>query len=143
MRGLAHHELGSGAVVNVVVPYDFAEARAAARKASEAQAATENARLEASRKLAQAERSYRVALAKAIVTAHEAGIAWTVCPDIARGDEDVARLRYERDIAAGVVDALEQSGWRHAADRKDLARLISWSERTAPDGQSAWQGRAA
>ena len=116
-------------------PFDFTEARAAARKASEAQAYTENAMLEQAKKRAGAERDYRVALAKRIIKAHEEGIAWSVCSDIARGDADVARLRYERDVADGVAEALSQAGWRHAADRKDLQRLIAWSERVAPDGQ--------
>lgn len=117
-------------------PFDFTEARTAARKASEAQAATENALLEATRKRAAAEQAYRVALAKRIISAHVEGVAWTACQDIARGNEEVAGLRYERDVADGVCEALSQAGWRHAADRKDLQRLISWSERVAPDGQS-------
>lgn len=116
-------------------PFDFTEARTAARKASEAQAATENAMLDAARKRADAERKYRVALAKRIVTAHAEGIAWTACQDIARGDEEVARLRYERDVADGVAEALSQAGWRHASDRRDLQRLISWSEKVAPNGE--------
>jgi hypothetical protein len=116
-------------------PFDFTQARAAARKASEAQAATENAMLDAAEDRAGKERAYRVALAKRILTAHEEGVAWTACQDIARGDPDVARLRYERDVADGVAEAISQAGWRHAADRKDLQRLIAWSERVAPDGQ--------
>jgi hypothetical protein len=126
-------------------PYDFTEARNAARKASESQAATENAMLDASRSRAEAERLYRLALAKGILTAHEEGVAWSACQDIARGDTEVARLRYERDVADGVCEALSQAAWRHAADRKDLQRLIAWSERVAPDGQAAEQpvGRRA
>jgi hypothetical protein len=117
-------------------PFDFTEARAAARAASEAQAATENAIREAVQDRASAERAYRRALARRIVKAHEEGIAWSVCSDIARGDDEVAELRYQRDVAEGVCEALSQAGWRHAADRKDLTRLIAWSERVAPDGQS-------
>jgi hypothetical protein len=117
-------------------PFDFTEARAAARAASESQAATENAMLDAAKKKAGAERDYRQALAKRIISAHDEGIAWSVCSDIARGDAEVARLRYERDVAEGVCEALSQAGWRHSADRKDLTRLISWSERVAPDGQA-------
>lgn len=120
-----------------VVPFDFAEARAAARKASESQAATENALLEASRAKASTERAYREALAKRIITAHDEGVAWSVASDVARGDKEVAHLRYERDIAVGVFGALEQACWRHASDRRDLQRLITWSERVAPLGQYA------
>lgn len=68
--------------------------------------------------------------------AARAGIAWSVCSDVARGDDEVAKLRYERDVAEGACEALSQAGWRHAADRKALTLLIAWSERVAPDGQS-------
>ncbi|MCW3018623.1 MAG: hypothetical protein JWN10_931 [Solirubrobacterales bacterium] len=117
-------------------PFDFEQARAAARAASEAQASTETAIREAVQTRAGAERAYRRALARRIVSAHDEGIAWSVCSDIARGDDAVSELRYERDVAEGVCEALSQAGWRHSADRKDLTRLIAWSERVAPDGQS-------
>lgn len=116
-------------------PFDFNEARAAARKASEAQAATEGALRQAAEEKARAERAYRRALAEGIVKAHEEGIAWSVCGDIARGEEMVADLRYHRDVAEGVYEAMQQSGWRHASDRRDLSRLIGWSERVAPLGE--------
>lgn len=116
-------------------PFDFTEARTAARKASEAQAATEQAMRNAAEEKARAERAYRRALAERILKAHGEGIAWSVCGDIARGDEGVADLRYHRDVAEGVYDALQQSGWRHASDRRDLSRLIGWSERVAPLGE--------
>src|SRR2546423_311730 len=111
-------------------PFDFTEAKAAARKASEAQAATEKTLIEASKKKALTEQAYRISLAKRILHAHAVeGIAWSVCSDIARGDPEVARLRYERDVAEGTYEAFSQAAWRHAADRRDLQRLISWSER--------------
>lgn len=116
-------------------PFDFTEARAAARSASEAQAATENAIREAVQKRAAAERDYRRALARRILSAHDEGVAWSVASDIARGDEEVSELRHKRDVAEGICEALSQAGWRHSADRKDLTRLIAWSERVAPDGQ--------
>lgn len=53
--------------------------------------------------LAKAERDYKVALKKEIVTLHEVeNVAWTACTGIAHGDigeNQVARKRYERDIA--------------------------------------------
>lgn len=49
--------------------------------------------------LAEAERKYRIAYRKEIFRLHETdGVAWTACPELARGDEEVAKLRYERDI---------------------------------------------
>lgn len=119
-----------------VQPYDFAEARAKVDEASRAMKAAEQARRDASRALADAERAYRVALARKIVEVHAEGAAWTVAQDLARGDKQVADLRYLRDVAKGVLDAAETVAWRHTADRKDLAALIAWSMRVAPDGQS-------
>ncbi len=116
-------------------PFDFTEARTAARKASEAQAATERAVEAATESKAAAERAYRRALAVEMVEAHTSGVAWSAAGDLARGDEQIAQLRYERDVAEGVCNALKQAGWRHAADRKDLTRLIDWSRSVAPLGQ--------
>ncbi|HET6866216.1 MAG TPA: hypothetical protein VFH80_09840, partial [Solirubrobacteraceae bacterium] len=79
--------------------------------------------------------AYRVALAKKIVELHAGGAAWTVCQDLARGDQSVADLRYRRDVAEGVKEAAQNAVWRHTADRKDLGKLVDWSMRVAPDGQ--------
>ena len=57
------------------------------------------------------------------------GVAWSTAPDLARGDEAVARLRMERDIAEGVREAMEQALWRHVANRKDAQRFADWSQR--------------
>ncbi len=113
----------------VTAPYSFGEARAAAQKASAAQRQAEDFLRDTSRGAAQAEESYRVALAKRIVEAHAGGTAWTACQDIARGDPQVARLRFERDVAEGVKEAAQQAAWRLTADRKDLQALIDWSKR--------------
>ena len=116
-------------------PYDFNEARDAIREASAAMKAAENNRRDASRDLAEKERAYRVALAQEIVRVHADGAAWTVAQDLARGEKRVADLRYERDVARGVLDAQETVSWRMTADRRDLSALVNWSQRVAPDGQ--------
>jgi hypothetical protein len=126
---------GGGSVTGNPSPYDFTDARDAARAASEAMKTAEQARRDASATLAAAERSYRVALARKIVELHADGCAWSVCSDLARGDKAVADLRYARDVAKGVLDAAETVAWRHTADRRDLSALIDWSKRVAPDGQ--------
>jgi DNA-binding transcriptional LysR family regulator len=111
-------------------PYDFAQARDAAEQASKLQLAAETALKDAAREFAEKEERYRVELAKEIVRQHaEDGVAWTVAPDLARGNEKVARLRRERDIAEGVREAMQQAAWRRAADRKDTQRFIDWSMR--------------
>lgn len=108
-------------------PLDVDEARAAARMASENQRNGEQQLRDAFRGAAAAEQEYRKALAVAIVKYREAGTAWSVCADMARGDAEVAQLRYERDVKDGVKEAALQATWRHAADRKDVGRMIDWS----------------
>lgn len=111
-------------------PWTFDEAQAACREASTLQLGAERALVEAAKAAAIAEEAYRIALAKEIVRQHGAeGVAWTVAPDIARGDKDVARLRRERDIAQGVQEATGQAAWRRTADRKDTQRFCDWSMR--------------
>lgn len=119
------------------VPYDFAEAKAAALRFQQAQIAGEQALRDASEALASAEQAYRKALARKIVEVHSEGAAWTVAQDLARGDDQVADLRYERDVARGVYEAAQTASWRHTANRKDCLELISWSRTVAPDGQQA------
>lgn len=48
---------------------------------------------------AQAERDYKVALAKRIMQEREKGTPVTIISDICRGDSEIARLRFERDCA--------------------------------------------
>ena len=108
-------------------PYTFAEAVAAARRAAKAQRNAEDAVRDDSAALAEKERIYRLALARRIVEVHAEGAAWTVAQDLARGDEKVADLRYDRDVARGVLEASQQRAWRHTADRKDMLELIRWS----------------
>jgi hypothetical protein len=111
-------------------PYDFQAAREAAAAASRAQLDAERHLKDAARDFAEKEERYRVALAKEIVRQHaDDGVAWTVAPDLARGDVTVARLRRERDIAEGVREAMQQAAWRRAADRKDTQRFVDWSMR--------------
>lgn len=115
------------------VPYDFGEAREAASKFQAAQRAGEDALRAASEAAAEAERLYRKALARKIVEVHADGAAWTVAQDLARGDDRVADLRYERDVAKGALEATQTASWRHTANRKDCLALIEWSAK-APDG---------
>lgn len=48
---------------------------------------------------AQAERDYKVALAKKIMQEREKGTPVTIISDICKGDNEIARLRFERDCA--------------------------------------------
>ena len=110
-------------------PFDEQDARDAARMAASLQAGAEEQIREAFANYAEKEQAYRKALAVRITELHADGVAWTVCADLARGDDKVARLRMERDVAEGVKEAANQASWRRAADRKDIGRLIEWSAR--------------
>ena len=51
------------------------------------------------RSLAGAERDFRVSLRKEFLRLHiEDNVAWTACEGLAKGDKDVADLRFTRDI---------------------------------------------
>jgi hypothetical protein len=115
----------------MTAPWDFDQARAKARKASENQEAAEGNIKEAARNYAEAEGAYRLALAKKILELHANGVAWTVTSDIARGDPDVVRLKIERDTLEGVRDAAGHAAWRASNDRQDTQRFIEWSRRVA------------
>lgn len=116
-------------------PYDFTEAKAAIERATIGQIQAEKAVRESYRTFAEARRAYQVELATAIVRIRAEGAAATVALDLARGDKKVADLRFKKDVAEGVMEAAKSAIWRHTADRKDLARLVDWSRRVAPDGQ--------
>jgi hypothetical protein len=108
-------------------PWDFEEARGHARKASSFQEAAEESVKEAYKAYALAEEAYRIALAKRIVELRAEGIPATLCADLARGTESIARLKTVREIAEGVREAAGQSTWRRAADRRDTERFSEWS----------------
>lgn len=110
-------------------PWDFSTARQNCARAAVAQEQAESAFKDAAKDFALKEEAYRKALAVEIVKAHADGVAWSTAPDLARGDDTVARLRRERDIAEGVKEALSSAQWRHTANRKDTQRFADWSMR--------------
>ena len=110
-------------------PWTFDQARQACREASSHQEAAEDSFQQAAVEAAKGEEQYRLALAEEIIRQHDSGVAWTVAPDLARGNPKVAELRRKRDIAVGVRDALDQACWRRNADRKDAQRFADWSMR--------------
>ena len=54
---------------------------------------------------AKAERDYRVALAKKMLELRDKGTPVTIISDVCRGDEDIARLKMERDIAESLYES--------------------------------------
>jgi hypothetical protein len=61
------------------------------------------------RVLAEAERAYRVALAKKILLLREDGFPATLIGDLAKGDDEVARLKLDRDCAEAVYDSSREA----------------------------------
>ncbi|MGN1271452.1 MAG: hypothetical protein ACI4UX_05790 [Clostridia bacterium] len=57
---------------------------------------------------AKKEYNYRTALSKELVRLRAEGQAVTHLADIARGKEEIAKLRFERDIAEGLVHSAEE-----------------------------------
>ena len=130
-------------------PWSIAEAAQAANVASAQQKGAEGALRDAAADLAAKERAYRVSLAQTITRFRADGHAATVCADLARGDKQVADLRYARDVAQGVLDSAQQAAWRLSADRRTIDGLTRWSmsrelsEHGQPDERIAWTTRAA
>lgn len=59
--------------------------------------------------LAESERDYRVALAEKMLILREQGQPATLVGDLARGDKDVARKKFERDCAEVVYDSAKEA----------------------------------
>ena len=114
---------------NTLHPLEITDAREAAYEASKRQRDVEDQIRDASRELAEAERQYRLKLTERILYLHaQDGLAITMCGEVARGEPAVATLRFKRDVAKGVLEAAQQQAYRRAADRRDLHRMIRWSE---------------
>lgn len=59
-------------------------------------------------KKADKERNYRVALAKKILLLRDEKIPVTIINDLARGDEEIAKLKFERDVAETLYETALQ-----------------------------------
>ncbi len=118
MRPLAENQLH---------PLEIVDAREAAHKASEKQREVEDQIRRDSAALAEAERAYRKALSVRIVELRAEGMAVTACSEVARGETQIASLRYARDVAEGVLEATRQQSFRRGADRRDVDTLLRWS----------------
>ena len=112
-------------------PMDYQTAVEVMRVESEHQKEAESQLAKHHRSLADAEKRYREAVAKRIIEKRAEKHAANLCKELARGDSDIAQLGYERDLAIGMVDAAQQSIWRHTANRRDLEHFIDWSKRAS------------
>jgi len=57
---------------------------------------------------AKREHAYRVALSKRLLERRVEGYPVTILSDLVRGEEDIAKLKYERDIAEGLKNSAEK-----------------------------------
>ena len=62
-----------------------------------------------SKRLAETEYYYRMALSKRLTELRAEGQAVTHLADIARGEPEIAKLRYDRDIAKGLYDSSQEA----------------------------------
>lgn len=88
---------------------------------------------------ATAEKVYRIALAKRLLELRAEGTAATLSDDLARGDEHIAGLRYQRDIARGLMKSAEaakrDASEAHVRHRVEVDKIVDWSREVAPLGQ--------
>jgi hypothetical protein len=110
-------------------PWTFDEARSASDGAEREQRRVESEVHGAYKNYAHKERTYRVALARRILELRQQGMAITACEVVAKGDQRIAELREERDIAEGLKETAKHAAWRANADRRDTSDLIRWSAR--------------
>lgn len=57
---------------------------------------------------AMKEQTYRIALSKRLMQRKSEGYSVTNLSDIVRGEEDIAKLKFERDIAEGLMKSAEK-----------------------------------
>jgi len=109
------------------VVWDFDTCVLKMRAVSLAQAEAEKDFQIAGEQYADAERTYRVELAKRMTVLRADGMPATLIPDLAKGDERIALLKMERDSAKTLQEAATQALWRHTADRRDTQRIVDYS----------------
>ena len=61
------------------------------------------------RAYAQSEHDYKIALAKQMLIERDAGKPATIIPDLCRGNREVAKLRFDRDVAEVVYKSAQEA----------------------------------
>lgn len=108
-------------------PFEIQEAREAEYTATKAQRDHGDVLAKAHLKLAQAEYLYRRKLTKRIKELHVGGMAITMCEGVAKGEQEVGRLRRRRDELKGELAKAEDYSYTLAADRRALKGIVEWS----------------
>lgn len=82
--------------------------------------------------LAEKERDYNVALASEMLRLkQEEEIASTACEKRAKGTKYIAGMRYDRDVARGVMKACEKSMDNIRTVLNAYQSILAWERRTA------------
>lgn len=111
------------------LPWEIEQARDVLAHASTQQHDHQEAIRDAVKRAARADQLYRVARARRTAELRDEGRAAVLCETLARGDENVAGLKYDADVAEGDREIAVQEGWRLHANRKDSQELADWSKR--------------
>jgi hypothetical protein len=77
----------------------------------------------------EAEHTYRIAYAKKLVELRGDAVPVGVATDLAKGDETVAQLKYERDLAKGMIDVARERLRQLDGERASLRQLLEWSRK--------------
>ena len=77
--------------------------------------------------LAEAEREYRVALAVKIHELRDAKVQVTLIPDLSRGDEHIADLKYTRDTFEGRLNATKSEIYDVRSALDSYRSLLAWA----------------
>ncbi len=56
----------------------------------------------------EAEKNYRIALSKEILAQRDAGMPVTIISDICRGNKDIAKLKFDRDVSETLYECAQQ-----------------------------------
>jgi hypothetical protein len=78
---------------------------------------------------AQAELTYRKAHAAKLVELRSEAIPATLCQDLSKGDPKVGQLKYERDLAKGIIDVSRERLRQLDGERASLRQLLEWSQK--------------
>ena len=111
------------------LPWEIEQARDVLAHASTQQHDHQDVIRDAVKRAARADQLYRVARARKAGQLRDAGKPAVMCDTLARGDEEVAALKYDADVAEGDREVAVQEGWRLHANRKDSQELAEWSKR--------------
>ena len=84
--------------------------------------------LKLAEKRAEAERDHHIAVAKATLVLKNSGHSITLIRDLVKGDTTVARLKYELDIAEGILKACIESMKDIRAAIDSYRSIISWKK---------------